>query len=124
LDLACLTGPIQHLRFTAKVMHRTKDKIEAVPVLFHPAQSIRRGNRIVVELDSGEDFNLWVQLSEAIKDPKINAGNVPVMIGECDAPDLFRAALVNPRLKQLNRVWAHGVPLWMGVVIAGGKHKG
>ena len=42
---------------------------------------------------------------------KSTAVNVTVVIGECDALDLFCPALVNPGLQQLDGVRAHVVRL-------------
>ena len=124
LDLPGLTGAVQHLGLAAEVVDRAKHKIESIPVLFHPAQPDLGSNGIVVQFDSGENFNIRILFTEAVNYPKINAVNITVMIGEGDALNLFCPALVNPRLSKFDGVGAHIVPLRMRVVIADGKHKG
>ena len=121
-DLASLIGPIEHFAFTGEVVDRSQDEIELLPVPLDPPAAGRRGDRVIIQFDSDENFNILVLLSQTLDDFKVNAGVVAIMIGEGDTPNLSLAGSMNPGLQKLQCIRADLMPLRMSVIIAG-KHS-
>lgn len=121
-DLTFLIRSIEHLDFTVKVVHRPKHEIEMLPIPLHPAEARIRGNRVIIQFDPDENFNILVSLAQALHDIEINAGMVAVMIGESQTSDLLLAASCNPGLQQVQRIRPDLMSLRMSVVVSGEEH--
>ena len=75
---------VEHLIGTIEIVDGAEDEIEAVPVFLHPRATGRGCFRIVIQLESGADFDVGIRRAQFVDLVEIDPGVITIVIGERD----------------------------------------
>src|SRR3984893_2603819 len=123
-DLSALIRSIKQPLFARKIVNRTQNQVESVPIFLYPVQPAFRSDRIIVQLDADEYVDIRILISYPINPVENYSITISVVIGESDAFDPAFPASLDPRLKHFDRIRAQAMGLGMGVVIHFTNHCG
>lgn len=115
--LGAIGDLVEHLVAAFEVMDGAENEIEAVQVLLDPGATGRRSFRIVVELEAGPDFYVWIRCAQFVDLVEIDSRVITIVIGKGDVAQASRPGAVDPGLEQCLGERLDAVDLGMGVVI-------
>src|SRR5206468_6321660 len=75
---------VEHPIGAIEEMDRTQNKVEFSPMSLNPFPAGSRVNWIVIELNSGADFEIGISFPQTINFIKIDSGVITIVIGEGD----------------------------------------
>ena len=113
---------VEHLVVALQVVHRSKDEIQFVPMLFHPSPAGRRMHGVVIQLNPRANLYVRVRFAQAFDLVEVDSFMVAVVVGKGDVAQSARARRVHPGLQERARVRLHPMSLRVRVVIGEELH--
>ena len=108
---------VEHRIVLVQIVNGAQNEIEFVPVFLYPFASGRRMDGIIVEFDTGTNFEIRIVFAQAVDLGEINAFMISVMIREGEINQTKFSRLIRPRLQKLRKIPLDPVSLRMGMVI-------
>ena len=108
---------VEHLVVAFQVVHRTKNKIELVPVLLDPLPARRGRFRIVIQFKAGADFDIGICRAQFFDFAKIDPFVIAIVIGKGDVSQPDAASMIDPGLEELLAIGLDAMALRMRMVV-------
>jgi hypothetical protein len=105
-------------------MDGAEHEIEPAPASLHPLATGIGMNRVVIQLNSGSDFQIRIGFAETLDFVEVNAFMIAIMIGEGKVAQTDFARMIGPGLQQPRRVRLKPVTLWVKMIVGKEAHVG